>query len=68
MKILISDSLSPRGVEVLQQAGYTADVKTKLPKEQLLEEIKNYEFSKDEGKLTMKLIPEIVIRILRKIL
>jgi len=31
------------------------------------EEIKNYEFSKDEGKLTMKLIPEIVIRILRKI-
>ena len=43
MKILISDSLSPRGVEVLQQAGYTADVKTKLPKEQLLEEIKNYE-------------------------
>ena len=43
MKILISDSLSPRGVEVLQQAGYTADVKTKLPKEQLLEEIKTYD-------------------------
>jgi D-3-phosphoglycerate dehydrogenase len=43
MKILISDSLSPRGVEVLQQAGYTADVKIKLPKEQLLEEIKNYD-------------------------
>ena len=43
MKILISDSLSPRGVEVLRQAGYTADVKTKLPKEQLLEEIKNYD-------------------------
>jgi len=43
MKILISDNLSTRGVEVLQQAGFTADVKTKLPKEQLLEEIKNYD-------------------------
>ena len=43
MKILISDSLSPRGVEVLQQAGYTVDVKTKLSREQLLEEIKNYD-------------------------
>lgn len=43
MKILISDNLSTRGVEVLQQAGYTADVKTKLSKEELLEEIKNYD-------------------------
>ncbi|MDT7043539.1 phosphoglycerate dehydrogenase [Candidatus Nitronereus thalassa] len=43
MKILVSDSLSTRGVEVLQQAGYTADVKTKLSKEELLEEIKNYD-------------------------
>ena len=43
MKILVSDSLSPRGVEVLQQAGFTADVKTKLPKEQLIEEIKQYD-------------------------
>ena len=31
------------------------------------EDIKNYEFSKNEGKLTMKLIPEVVIKILRKI-
>ena len=43
MKILISDSLSTRGVEVLQQAGFTADVKTKLPKEELLETIKDYD-------------------------
>ncbi|MFB3146958.1 MAG: phosphoglycerate dehydrogenase [Nitrospirales bacterium] len=43
MKILISDSLSPRGVEVLQQAGFTADVKTKLSKEELLKEIKAYD-------------------------
>jgi len=43
MKILISDSLSPRGVEVLQQAGFTADVNTKLTKEELLKEIKQYD-------------------------
>lgn len=43
MKILISDSLSSRGVDVLQQAGFTADVKTKLSKEQLLDTIKDYD-------------------------
>ncbi len=43
MKILISDNLSTRGVEVLQQAGYTADVNTKLSKDELLQEIKNYD-------------------------
>lgn len=43
MKILVSDSLSPRGVEVLQQAGFTADVNTKLTKEELLKEIKQYD-------------------------
>ena len=43
MNILISDSLSPRGVAVLEQGGFRADVKTKLPKEQLLEEIKEYD-------------------------
>ena len=31
------------------------------------EEIKNYEFNKDEGKMNMKLVPEVVIKILRKI-
>jgi len=43
MKILVSDSLSPRGVEVLQKAGYTVDVKTKLSKDELLQEIKQYD-------------------------
>ena len=43
MKILISDSLSIRGVEVFRQAGFTADVKTKLNKEALLQEIKAYD-------------------------
>tara|TARA_B100000927_G_scaffold291714_2_gene296029 strand:- start:5059 stop:9582 length:4524 start_codon:yes stop_codon:yes gene_type:complete len=31
------------------------------------EEIKNYEFAKEDGTLVMKLIPELVIKILRKI-
>lgn len=43
MKILVSDNLSKRGVEVLQHAGFTVDVKTKLTKEELLQEIKGYE-------------------------
>ncbi len=43
MKILVSDSLSERGVAVLEQGGFGVDVKTKLPKERLLEEIKAYD-------------------------
>jgi len=43
MNILISDSLSPRGVEVLERAGFSVTVKTKLSKEELLQEISNYE-------------------------
>ena len=43
MKILVSDNLSKQGVEVLQKAGFTIDVKTKLSKEELLKEIKQYD-------------------------
>ena len=43
MKILVSDNLSKQGVEILQKAGLTVDVKTKMPKDELLREIKNYE-------------------------
>lgn len=43
MKILVSDSLSKQGVEILQKAGFTVDVKTKLPKEDLLKEVKAYD-------------------------
>ncbi len=43
MKILVSDSLSKQGVEILEKAGFVVDVKTKLPKEDLLREIKDYE-------------------------
>ena len=43
MNILVSDSLSPKGVEVLERAGFSVAVKTKLSKEELLQEISNYE-------------------------
>jgi len=43
VKILVSDSLSKQGVEILQKAGFTVDVKTKLSKEELLKEITSYE-------------------------
>jgi D-3-phosphoglycerate dehydrogenase / 2-oxoglutarate reductase len=41
MKILVSDSLSQQGVELLEKAGFTVVVKTKLPKEELFKEIKD---------------------------
>ncbi|GJL52391.1 MAG: D-3-phosphoglycerate dehydrogenase [Nitrospirales bacterium] len=43
MNILVSDKLSARGVEVLERAGFSVGVKTKLSKEELLKEIKDYE-------------------------
>jgi D-3-phosphoglycerate dehydrogenase / 2-oxoglutarate reductase len=41
MKILVSDSLSKQGVELLEKAGFTVVVKTKLPKDELFKEIKD---------------------------
>jgi D-3-phosphoglycerate dehydrogenase len=41
LKILVSDSLSKQGVEILEKAGYQVVVKTKLPKEDLLKEIRD---------------------------
>ena len=41
MKILVSDSLSKQGIEVLEKAGFTVVVKTKLSKDELLKEIKD---------------------------
>jgi D-3-phosphoglycerate dehydrogenase len=43
MRVLVSDSLSTQGVDILKQAGLQVEVKTKLTPEQLLEEIKGYE-------------------------
>ena len=41
MKILVSDSLSKQGVELLEKAGFTVVVKSKMPKEELFKEIKD---------------------------
>ncbi|HSE58724.1 MAG TPA: phosphoglycerate dehydrogenase [Nitrospiraceae bacterium] len=41
MKILVSDSLSKQGVELLEKAGFQVVVKTKLPKDELLKEIRD---------------------------
>ncbi|HXV69401.1 MAG TPA: phosphoglycerate dehydrogenase [Nitrospira sp.] len=41
MKILVSDSLSKQGVDILEKAGFTVVVKTKLPKEELFKEVKD---------------------------
>jgi D-3-phosphoglycerate dehydrogenase len=43
VKILVSDSLSKQGIDILQKAGFTVDVKTKLSKEELLKEIPAYD-------------------------
>src|SRR5207249_3834630 len=36
MKILVSESLSKQGVEILEKAGFTVHIKTKLSKEELI--------------------------------
>lgn len=43
MKILVSDSLSKQGLEILEKAGFAVEVKTKLPIEELIKEIKQYD-------------------------
>jgi D-3-phosphoglycerate dehydrogenase len=41
MKILVSDNLSQQGVDLLEKAGFTVVVKSKMPKEELFKEIKD---------------------------
>jgi D-3-phosphoglycerate dehydrogenase len=43
MKILVSDSLSKQGLEILEKAGFDVDVKTKLSKDELLKVIGEYD-------------------------
>ncbi|MFQ5949820.1 MAG: phosphoglycerate dehydrogenase, partial [Nitrospiria bacterium] len=43
MKVLVSDSLSERGIEILKKAGLTVDVKTGLTPAQLIEAIPEYD-------------------------
>ena len=37
MKILVADGVSPKGIEILQKAGFETVIKDKLPAEELLE-------------------------------
>jgi D-3-phosphoglycerate dehydrogenase len=43
VKVLISDNLSPEGIEILKSAGFEVVVKTGLKPEELVEEIKGYD-------------------------
>ena len=58
MKILVSDSISTRGVEILEKAGFTVDVQTTLSKADLLREINAYEglIVRSATKVTAKVI------------
>src|SRR3990172_3327911 len=42
MKVLVSDSISPKGIEILKKAGLEGDVKTGLKPEELKKEISKY--------------------------
>ncbi len=43
MRVLVSDSLSEKGIEILKNAGLSVDVNTKLSKEELLKVIGDYD-------------------------
>ncbi|MFC2469770.1 MAG: phosphoglycerate dehydrogenase, partial [Negativicutes bacterium] len=43
MKVLAADGVSPRGIEILREAGFTVDVKDKLTAEELLATIGEYD-------------------------
>lgn len=43
MRVLVSDSLSEKGVEILKNSGLSVDVNTKLTKEELLKVIGDYD-------------------------
>ncbi len=43
MKILVSDNLSEKGINILKKAGLEVDVKTSLSEEELKKEIKKYD-------------------------
>jgi len=58
VKVLISDNLSPEGIEILKSAGFEVVVKTGLKPEELAKEIKGYDgiIIRSGTKLTSELI------------
>ncbi|MBI5038549.1 MAG: 3-phosphoglycerate dehydrogenase, partial [Nitrospirae bacterium] len=43
MRVLVSDKLSEKGVEILKNSGITVDVNTKLSPEEILKVIGEYD-------------------------
>ncbi|HOK40877.1 MAG TPA: hydroxyacid dehydrogenase [bacterium] len=43
MKILVSDSMSQKGIQILKNAGFTVDVKTGLPENEIVKIISDYD-------------------------
>ena len=43
MKILVSDNIAPKGVDILKKAGFEVDVNTGLSPEELKKEIGKYD-------------------------
>ncbi|NWF51545.1 MAG: phosphoglycerate dehydrogenase [Nitrospirae bacterium] len=58
MKVLVSDNLSTKGIEILKKAGIDVDIKTGLKPEELLEIIVNYHglIVRSATKVTSKII------------
>ncbi|CUH95433.1 D-3-phosphoglycerate dehydrogenase [Propionispora sp. 2/2-37] len=61
MKVLVSDPVSPQGIEILQKE-FTVDVKTKLPPEELIRIIPEYDalVVRSETKVTKEVIEAAV--------
>ncbi len=47
IRILISDAISEDGVRIFQKAGFHVDMKTKLSRQELSQEISQYDWSGD---------------------
>ena len=58
IKVLISDPITPAGIELFQQAGFEVEVKTDHTKEELIAKIKNYDalIVRSQTKVTAEII------------
>ncbi len=60
LKVLVADKLANEGVEILKNSGFSVDIKTGLPKEELIKVIKDYDavIVRSQTKLTKEVIEE----------
>ncbi len=58
MKVLVSDPITPAGIELFKEAGFEVEVKTDHTKEELLAKIKNYDalIVRSQTKVTAEII------------